>query len=132
VIRSPNAVRPWQHVLEPVLGYLLLGERLLGGDREYAKAYNFGPDPSGFWKVSEILDLAKKIWPEFDYSVGESSGHEAGLLTLDSKRAHEELKWQPRLKVDQALQWTLDWYRANILEDKILTGAQIEEFFDLR
>lgn len=128
-IRSPNAVRPWQHVLEPIYGYMLLAAKLLDGRSEFARAYNFGPDPSGFWKVSEILDLAKTIWPEFDYEVVSSQSHEAKLLTLDSSLAHKELNWSPRLSTEQAVEWTLDWYREFILGGTTLTDLQIERFF---
>lgn len=129
-IRSPHAVRPWQHVLEPIKGYILLGAKLLDGQMGSARAFNFGPDSSGFWKVSQILDFAKKIWPEFDYEVVESKSHEAGLLTLDSSLAHQELNWRPMLSTEHAVEWTLDWYREFIRDGKTLTDRQIDKFFD--
>lgn len=131
VIRSPESVRPWQHVLEPVYGYLLLAEKLMAGKKEFAKAYNFGPDPGGFWTVRQILEQAKKIWPEFDYMIEDAGQHEAKLLMLDSSAAHKELDWHPKMNVETALKWTLEWYRDFIRDGKVDTTAQIAQFLKL-
>lgn len=131
VLRSPKAVRPWQHVLEPVSGYLLLAEKLLRGQKSYARAYNFGPDPEGFWTVEQIVNLAKEIWHGFDYALEPAQRHEATLLMLDSSLAHAELSWRPRLTVEEAVEWTLGWYQKFILDDKVITQSQIEKFFGM-
>lgn len=129
VIRSPEAVRPWQHVLEPLSGYILLAERLLAGDRSCARAFNFGPDPGGFWTVRQILEHTKSNWPGFDYQIEDSGLHEAKLLMLDSSLAQERLDWRPQINVESALKWTLDWYRDFIRDGKIDTADQIAGYF---
>ena len=131
-IRSPEAVRPWQHVLDPIAGYMLLAEKLLNGDKKYAKAYNFGPSPDGCWTVRQILEQAKKIWPEFDYVIEDAGRHEAKLLMLDSSLAHGELGWHPRMNVETALRWTMEWYKDFIREGRVDTGAQIDQYLKLK
>ena len=113
VIRNPHAIRPWQHVLEPLTGYLLLAERLLGGDRSAARAWNFGPQSGDAkpvaWVVQRALSLlgTAHAWVERPEPVFP----EAANLRLDSRDARERLGWHPRLSVDTALEWTIDWYR---------------------
>lgn len=131
IIRSPESVRPWQHVLEPVYGYLLLAEKLMSGQKEFARAYNFGPDPGGFWTVRQILEQAKKIWPEFAYEIEDAGRHEAKLLMLDSSLAHSHLNWHPKFGVETALKWTLEWYRDFIRDGKVDTSSQIAEYLKL-
>ena len=115
-LRNPDAVRPWQHVLEPLAGYLRLAERLLGenGD-QFAAAWNFGPDGRGQATVREVAELAARLWgngacvapaPRSD------DPHEAGFLTLDTTRARTELGWRPRWSLHQALEYTVAWHRA--------------------
>jgi CDP-glucose 4,6-dehydratase len=112
-IRNPQAVRPWQHVLEPLTGYLLLAERLLGGDRGAARAWNFGPEAEDSkpvaWVVQRALSLlgAADAWVERQ----EPLLAEAASLRLDSREARERLDWRPRLRIDAALEWTIAWYR---------------------
>jgi CDP-glucose 4,6-dehydratase len=113
VIRSPAAVRPWQHVLDPLRGYLLLAERLLAGDRAAARAWNFGPAPEDArpvaWLVERALALlgARGPWVERP----DRRFAEASTLRLDSRDARERLGWQPRLRIDLTLEWTIGWYR---------------------
>lgn len=130
-IRSPEAVRPWQHVLEPIAGYMLLAEKLMSGEKEFAKAFNFGPSPEGCWTVRQILEQAKKIWPEFDYTIEDAGRHEAKLLMLDSSMAHRELDWHPKMDVEQALKWTMEWYKDFIREGKVDTSVQIAQYLKL-
>jgi len=91
LIRSPQATRPWQHVLEPLNGYLLLAERLLSGDVACAEAFNFGPEPEGNVSVREILARLQNYWPELAWQVdtlaAQNAPHEAGFLYLDSAKA---------------------------------------------
>jgi CDP-glucose 4,6-dehydratase len=131
VIRSPEAVRPWQHVLEPIAGYMLLAEKLISGQKQFAKAFNFGPAPEGCWTVRQILEQAKKIWPEFDYTIEDAGRHEAKLLMLDSSLAHNELGWEPRMNVETALKWTMEWYKDFIRGGKVDTSAQIAQYLNL-
>lgn len=113
-IRQPNAIRPWQHVLEPAHGYIVLAERLLAGDGKAASAFNFGPEDRDAWPVSRIADELVADWGAGAAwtQEGGSGVHEASLLRLDSSKARAELGWKPRLTIETALQWTTAWYRA--------------------
>jgi CDP-glucose 4,6-dehydratase len=113
-IRRPKAIRPWQHVLEPVHGYLLLAERLLQGDARCATAFNFGPADDDAKTVEWIVERMAAMWGdgarwELDLEPGM---HEAGFLKLDASRAKAELGWYPKLDLETALEWLVSWYRA--------------------
>ncbi len=112
-IRHPTAVRPWQHVLEPLAGYLELGKRLLENESTYAEAWNFGPDPEAFITVKELVERIITVWGAGGWQRdGQEGPHEAGLLMLDSTKARRQLQWHPRWSVGQAVQETVAWYRA--------------------
>jgi CDP-glucose 4,6-dehydratase len=112
-VRNPHSVRPWQHVLEPITGYLLLGGLLYDQPAGYSRAYNFGPRPEGHLTVKDLVETAVTIWGAGAWTDISSPGapHEAGLLKLDISRAARELSWIPKLDARAAVQWTLDWYR---------------------
>lgn len=135
VIRNPNSVRPWQHVLEPVVGYLLLGANLSAKPIEFSQAYNFGPHLSDALSVEEMLKLAIASWGKGEYIVEKEEGqpHEAGLLKLDTSKAISELKWQPKMNAQNAVSMTMDWYSAFNFNKKIIldfTTNQIKEFLN--
>ena len=115
-LRLPQAVRPWQHVLEPLNGYLQLAEYLSATDgAKFAKAWNFGPEASGDATVGEMAKATALLWGEgasVECMPTAESPHEAGLLRLDSTLARTELGWKPRWPLDQALAQTVAWYRA--------------------
>jgi len=115
-LRFPNAVRPWQHVLEPLAGYLLLAEQLVGANGgKFAKAWNFGPDASGDGTVGEVAHTAARLWGDgahVEYVPATENPHEAGLLRLDSSYARSELDWRPRWSLRRALEETVDWQKA--------------------
>ena len=113
IVRSPNAVRPWQHVLEPLSGYLLLAERLVNEGAEFAEAWNFGPEEADSKPVSWILDrLCQKI-PNANWVLdGSPQPHEAGVLKLDSVKAKTKLNWAPRWPLDTALDKTVTWHQS--------------------
>ena len=113
-LRYPGAVRPWQHVLDPLHGYLLLAQALVERGQAVAQAWNFGPDSAGTASVAEVVERMAALWPEqARWSIeAHEQPHEAGLLTLDSSRARRTLGWQPRWDLPQTLQRTLDWHRA--------------------
>jgi CDP-glucose 4,6-dehydratase len=114
-IRRPQAIRPWQHVLEPVFGYLLLAEKLLSEDKaRYATAFNFGPSDDDAQTVGWIVERMTQFWGGgASWVLDEApSVHEAGYLKLDASRARAELAWQPRLRLNTALEWLVDWYKA--------------------
>ncbi len=131
-IRRPNAIRPWQHVLEPALGYVMLAERLLAGDARAAGPFNFGPDPEDAWPVHRIADRLATAWGVGAGWIHDARPdvHEAGLLKLDSSKAGEVLGWKPQFKVDEALRWTIAWYRAFAAGEDMLkyTQQQIADY----
>lgn len=112
-IRNPHATRPWQHVLEPLSGYLLLGRMLLEGRQEYAGAFNFGPSGEENVSVGEIVHLVKKFWPKIDYEISQAPNqpHEAGLLKLDCSKARTTLKWKPVWTGRDTFEKTALWYK---------------------
>lgn len=129
-IRNPFSVRPWQHVLEPLAGYLTLAEKLFNGEKRFADAWNFGPSEDDSKPVGWILEEIKRIWNDpVNWQIGtERQPHEANLLKLDSTKARTELEWMPKLHIKDAVKLTADWYRG--YKDKSdlidLTKDQIE------
>lgn len=113
VIRNPKSVRPWQHVLEPVVAYLLLGAKLDRDPLEYSQPFNFGPYATDALPVEEMLKLAIENWGsgKFTFEQIEGQPHEAGLLKLDISKAVELLSWKPKLDAQHAVQLTMSWYR---------------------
>ncbi|HJV26699.1 MAG TPA: CDP-glucose 4,6-dehydratase [Aromatoleum sp.] len=130
LVRNPAAIRPWQHVLEPLAGYLMLGARLLAGDRSFADAWNFGPALGDMQSVSALCEvLCKRLGGEWRHDEGEHP-HEAAVLRLDSSHAMLKLGWAPRWTLVQALELTADWYaRASRGEDaRALTLEQVSAY----
>jgi CDP-glucose 4,6-dehydratase len=131
-IRNPHAIRPWQHVLEPLSGYLLLAERLHGEGAAYASAWNFGPSDDDAQTVEWIVDRLVSRWGQsarWERDGGEHP-HEATYLKLDSSKARMHLGWRPRLHLDETLSWLLDWYKAHRegLNMQTYTNDQIRRF----
>jgi CDP-glucose 4,6-dehydratase len=128
LIRRPHAIRPWQHVLEPLMGYIQLAEHLLSEDRaaaaRYATAFNFGPAESDDQPVQWIVEKMAALWsPTATWTLDPDPGpHEAGYLMLDATKARTQLQWQPRLNLETALHWLVDWYKASN------TGADMQAF----
>ena len=121
-VRHPQSVRPWQHVLEPLCGYLLLAEQLLETGPAAAEAWNFGPNEedarSVHWLLSRLVTLMPEAsWQQF----GADALHEAGTLRLDSSKARSRLEWSPRWSLDEALDKTVEWHLAWV------AGAQMRE-----
>ena len=112
VIRNPNAVRPWQHVLEPVVGYLSLGMHLEKKPIDFAQAYNFGPQAEDALAVEEMVKAAIESWGSGEYQIEQESNqpHEAGLLKLDISKVNHELNWVPKMNAKITVKFTLDWY----------------------
>lgn len=114
-IRNPSSVRPWQHVLEPLAGYLCIGARMLAGE-PVSGAWNFGPDDDAALPVGDLCRILAGCWqdgPRFRLEPEQGAPHEAGLLRLDSSKARLRLGWRPRLGLADALALTADWYRAH-------------------
>ena len=128
-IRSPGATRPWQHVLESLSGYLLLGQMLLEGRREFAEAWNFGPDAEGNRTVGEVLTLLQQYWPALRWELtGQPQPHEATLLHLDSAKARQRLGWQPVWGLHEGLQATADWYQKWAERSEVASLAQLQSY----
>ena len=131
-IRNPIAVRPWQHVLEPLSGYLLLGEKLLTDGKKYADGFNFGPNEESILTVAEVAKQLTEIYGKGKVVIGEKSPlHEAGLLMLNIEKAKKVLGWQPAYTANEALQKTVDWYRHFYNKDIDMyefTCRQIDEY----
>jgi len=111
-IRNPNSVRPWQHVLEPLSGYLMLGEKLLNEGQNYAESFNFGPYENSAIKVSEVVDKFINYYGKGEFVTNKTDNlHEAELLMLDIKKASQKLGWKPKYSIDKAIKTTVDWYK---------------------
>lgn len=113
-LRHPQAVRPWQHVLEPLHGYLCLAQALVERGDDVATAWNFGPSVDDVVTVAKLVEQMARFWPgEGLWAIDETQGvHEAGLLSLDASQARQYLGWQPRWTLEQALRRTSDWHQA--------------------
>ena len=111
-IRNPRSIRPWQHVLEPLSGYLLLGAKLLNKEKHYADAWNFGPSYDEHYSVEDVIIQIQKHWKkiEFDLVKNKNAYHEANLLKLDCSKAQKELKWKTVWDINKALEATSKWY----------------------
>jgi CDP-glucose 4,6-dehydratase len=135
LLRNPDAVRPWQHVLEPLHGYLLLAQRC-AEDASYGAAWNFGPAAGDTRSVREIVDVLVDLWgPGADWQqYGDNPVKEAQVLRLDSTKAQENLGWQPATDIAAGLQLVADWYRRHAQgEDAfVLTREQIRHYLALQ
>ena len=134
IIRNPDAIRPWQYVLEPLYGYLLLAKKLYEGKTEFSGTWNFGPHNKNHLTVEELVKRALELLNRGSYKLRKDCGkHEARLLKLDSNKAKKLLGWQPRLNMETILEFTFNWYKAfyekkNIID---LTNQQINSFLEL-
>ena len=131
-IRNPAAIRPWQHVLEPLAGYLTLAEKLYAGSAEYRSAWNFGPDARDTKPVTWVVEQLAHAWGngakwETD---GGNHPHEAVQLMLDCTKARKHLGWRPCLPLDEALRWVVDWHRASLAKANMreTSEAQIAQY----
>jgi CDP-glucose 4,6-dehydratase len=129
-LRYPGATRPWQHVLEPLSGYLLLGKKLLAGEIEYAEAWNFGPSLPSNQSVLSVLEASRSIWDKISFEQDETTTHphEAGLLMLDSSKAYHQLGWQPKWGFSASITKTIEWYQQYYENHQLLTHKQIRMY----
>jgi CDP-glucose 4,6-dehydratase len=130
LIRNPDAIRPWQHVLEPLCGYLQLAGLLSNRSREFQGSYNFGPNPDDHLPVKVLADTAIRYWGKGSWEILSSANapHEAQILKLDIGLARKDLGWIPQLKAQQAIEWTLDWYKQPDKEKASYTFEQINRY----
>ncbi|HRD56455.1 MAG TPA: CDP-glucose 4,6-dehydratase [Ferruginibacter sp.] len=129
-VRNPASVRPWQHVIEPLGGYLQLGLLANEDATKYSGAYNFGPQPTDHLTVKEIVENAIRIWGSGEWKSvqQEQQPHEATLLKLDISKAKKELNWQPKLSAAEAIDWTISWYKKNQSEWLTYSREQIKKY----
>lgn len=130
-IRSPQATRPWQHVLEPLSGYLLLAEQLYTKGSGFAEAWNFGPADEDARPVRWIIERMAEMHKDVNWQCDEvQQPHEANYLKLDSSKAHSQLNWQPRWRLQTALHKTLEWHEAwrEAKDMRMVTLTQINDY----
>ena len=130
-IRNPAAIRPWQHVMEPLAGYLLLAEHLFTSGSQYASAWNFGPAVEDTQPVSALVERLSQNFDSLEWQIDKGEHpHEARFLKLDISKAVSDLGYQPRISLDTALDWTARWYQAYFDGQDMLdvTQRQIDDF----
>lgn len=132
-IRSPEAIRPWQHVIEPVFAYLYLAMKQAKDPKRYADTYNLGPEERDTLTVKDLLEKAIATWGKGEFVINKdpNAPHEAKLLMLDCQKVKSALHWKPQINVDQALEMTIQWYKHNNEDpktSKAFTKKQIEEY----
>jgi len=130
-IRNPEATRPWQHVLEPLSGYLHVGQKLLEEKIEFGDAWNFGPSDEGSINVEQVVKNVKKHWNKIDYEINKDPNqlHEANLLKLDCSKAHIILKWKDVWNSNTTFEKTVLWYKSYYENNnKILTKEDLKAY----
>lgn len=128
-VRSPNATRPWQHVLDSLSGYLTLGQSLLTGETSNACAWNFGPGPEANQPVANILGGLSHAWPTLLWEhLDIQQPHEATLLYLDSAKAKQELGWQTAWSLEETLVATAQWYQAHARGEPLQSRVQLDRY----
>jgi CDP-glucose 4,6-dehydratase len=128
-IRFPNSTRPWQHVLDPLSGYLRLSQLLLHGSRALADAWNFGPDPEGNRTVREMLGRLQHHWPALSWRIDQDpQAHESSLLYIDASKARKDLGWRPVYSFEDSVRLTADWYRKFQETGTVASQRQVEEY----
>jgi CDP-glucose 4,6-dehydratase len=130
-IRNPDAIRPWQHVFEPLSVYLLLGQKLLvENTNRYEKAWNIAPDLEDCQPVKSVLEKVKKQWTkvDFQFEKDKKNLHEAHLLKLDTTQVKTKLNWKPIWQLDKAIEKTVEWYKVFYENKQILTVNHLETY----
>jgi CDP-glucose 4,6-dehydratase len=130
LIRYPHATRPWQHVLEPINGYLVLGQKLLEEKTEFAEGWNFGPNENEILSVKEVLEISEKYWNDIKFKIDLENKyfHEANLLSLNISKAQSKLGWNPIWTNQKSIENTINWYREFYQNNILSTDSQIIEF----
>ncbi|MFT3785971.1 MAG: CDP-glucose 4,6-dehydratase [Tepidisphaeraceae bacterium] len=131
-LRNPRSVRPWQHVLEPLTGYLTLGAKLMAEPTTFAEGFNFGPDENDVLEVETVVQLALRAWGSGRYHVDVDSNapHESAYLKINSTKAKQRLGWTPRWDARMAITKTVEWYRHAMSDPLAYTNEQIRGYFD--
>ena len=131
-IRNPYATRPWQHVLEPLSGYLQVGQKLLEEKIEFSDAWNFGPSDEGSITVEEVVKNVIKHWDKIDYEINRDPNqlHEANLLKLDCSKAHILLKWNDIWDSEKTFEKTVKWYKVFYENSQVSTKDDLDSFIN--
>lgn len=132
-IRNPNSVRPWQHLLDPLSGYLMLASKMAEDPKKFAQAYNFGPKSDINLTVEQLIKRSINHLGKGEYIMADQLDklHEAKLLHLDINKAMAELNWEPKLDADNAIRLTMEWYRDYKSDPFGTTFRQVNEYFNL-
>lgn len=132
MIRNPYSTRPWQHVIDPLSGYLLLGSKLLEGNLEFSDAFNFGPSEEGSLSVKDVIEDAQKYWDKIGYVTEKNVAqpHEAHLLKVDSTKAHMKLKWKSVWDSHTTFKKTALWYKNFYENKKVLSEDDLDAYID--
>jgi len=133
IIRNPNSIRPWQYILEPLYGYMLLVKKLYEGKKDFSCAWNFGPNDKNYLTVKQLTEKTFRILGKGSYKIKrEDTKREAECLKLNINKAKNVLGWKPIFNLEKTLEITLDWYKSFYSKENIinLTNRQIELFFD--
>ena len=130
LIRNPLATRPWQHVLEPLSGYLTLGYKLLQKEISVADGWNFGPDIHSNLQVGDIVKLSNEYWNAIQIEISKNTNehHEANLLMLDCTKANKTLKWKAVWDLDKTIDKTISWYKSYYENNKVLSLEDLTEY----
>lgn len=131
-IRNPDSIRPWQHVLEPIIGYLILGLKLHEKPLDFSTEFNFGPNNFDSLTVLEIVKISIEYWGKGDFQILKDleQKHEAGILKLDISKAKSNLNWQPKLTTEKSISLTLDWYFSYFNNPKKMKQKTIDQIID--
>ena len=135
VIRNPKSIRPWQHVLEPIIGYLLLANNLDLNVVKFGQAFNFGPYATDALPVIDMVNLSVACWGSGKFRLEnlDNQPHEAGLLKLDISKVNDALNWYPKLNASEAVNFTIDWYKHYSIQKESInefTLSQINSFLN--
>lgn len=130
IIRNPHAVRPWQHVLESLSGYLMIGQKLLEEKKEFADGWNFGPGDDSSIAVKDVIASISKYWSniEADFEASKKSLHEANYLKLDCSKANSLLEWKNVWNAEQAFEKTSSWYKGFYQQGILLSDTHLREY----
>jgi CDP-glucose 4,6-dehydratase len=134
IVRNPDSTRPWQHVLEPLAGYMMLAESLCKSPKDFSEGWNFGPKEKDARTVADIMKAFCKSWggdAGYEIKRDPNAPHEAGFLKLDSSKAKKLLLWEPKWNSETAVKKTVEWYRAYTDKENMnkITSAQIESYY---
>tara|TARA_R110002049_G_scaffold90599_7_gene226892 strand:- start:1381 stop:2499 length:1119 start_codon:yes stop_codon:yes gene_type:complete len=129
-IRSPEAVRPWQHVLDPLSGYLLLGQKLIERNKSFHDAFNFGPLIQEELSVGEVANIIKSKWDKIDFLIRRPDVelYESTLLKLDCSKALKDLSWKPTWSTENSITRTIEWYKSFYENKDIKTGEDLNAY----